>query len=81
MFYFLLFFFYFTLFYVTFFASAQIQAVFSQAAIVPKLVSLLSSPDKDITKEAAWALANATSGGTPEQNKYLNTDGCFLIFF
>jgi len=51
--------------------SAQIQAVISCSDMVPKLVNLLSNADKDIKKEAAWALANATSGGTPEQNKYL----------
>jgi fatty acid desaturase len=44
--------------------------VISQSTIIPKLIALLTNQDKDIRKESAWALANATSGGTPEQNKY-----------
>lgn len=27
-------------------------------------------------QEAAWAISNATSGGKPEQIKYLVTEGC-----
>ena len=53
----------------------------SQSLIIPKLVPLLSSADKDIKKEAAWALANATSGGTPEQNKYPTKIIIFLASF
>ena len=30
----------------------------------------------DIKKEAAWSISNATSGGSPEQIKYLVSQGC-----
>jgi hypothetical protein len=33
------------------------------------LVSLLATAEFDIKKEAAWAISNATSGGTHEQIK------------
>jgi importin subunit alpha-1 len=39
------------------------------ANIIPPLVALLASAEFDIKKEAAWAVSNATSGGTPEQIK------------
>lgn len=29
-----------------------------------------------LQQEAAWAISNATSGGKPEQIKYLVTEGC-----
>lgn len=48
----------------------QIQAVIN-ANIFPKLIELLRSSEFDIQKEAAWAVSNATSGGTPEQIRYL----------
>ena len=32
--------------------------------------------DFDVKKEAAWAISNATSGGTPEQIRYLVTQQC-----
>lgn len=51
------------------------QAVID-ANIIPPLVSLLATAEFDIKKEAAWAISNATSGGTPEQIKYLVNQGC-----
>lgn len=35
------------------------------------ILNLLQSAEFDIKKEAAWAISNATSGGTAEQLKYL----------
>ena len=37
---------------------------------------LLSQAEFDIKKESAWAISNATSGGTAEQIKYLVHAGC-----
>lgn len=54
---------------------AQIQAVID-ANIIPQLVQLLSTSEFDIKKEAAWAISNATSGGSPEQIRYLVEQGC-----
>eukprot|EP01125_Pyxidicula_operculata_P002972 TRINITY_DN129_c0_g1_i1.p1 TRINITY_DN129_c0_g1~~TRINITY_DN129_c0_g1_i1.p1 ORF type:complete len:518 (-),score=165.53 TRINITY_DN129_c0_g1_i1:226-1779(-) len=48
----------------------QIQAVID-AQIFPRLIALLKNSDFDIRKEAAWALSNASSGGDPEQIKYM----------
>ena len=45
------------------------QAVFDAGIIAP-LVQLLQNAEFDIKKEAAWAISNATSGGTHEQVKY-----------
>ena len=53
----------------------QIQAVLD-ANILPPLVHLLATAEFDIKKEAAWALSNATSGGTADQIKYLVQCGC-----
>lgn len=46
------------------------------ANIIPPLVSLLATAEFDIKKEAAWAISNATSGGTHDQIKYLVNQGC-----
>ena len=46
------------------------------ANIIPPLIQLLSTAEFDIRKEAAWAISNATSGGTPDQTKYLVSQGC-----
>jgi importin subunit alpha-6/7 len=46
------------------------------ANIIPQLVQLLSTSEFDIKKEAAWAISNATSGGSPEQIRYLVDQGC-----
>jgi len=35
-------------------------------------VHLLQTAEFDIKKEAAWAISNATSGGTHDQIKYRN---------
>jgi len=39
-------------------------------------VHLLGNAEFDIKKEAAWAVSNATSGGTPDQIKYMVQNGC-----
>jgi importin subunit alpha-6/7 len=48
----------------------QIQTVFD-ANIFPKLIEILSKGENKTKKEAAWAVVNATSSGTPEQIRYL----------
>lgn len=47
-----------------------IQAVV-EAGLVQPLVQLLQNAEFDIKKEAAWAISNATSGGAPEQIRYV----------
>ena len=47
-----------------------------EANIIPPLIHLLSHAEFDIKKEAAWTIANTTSGGTPEQIEYLVQRGC-----
>ncbi|KAE9446662.1 hypothetical protein C3L33_21429, partial [Rhododendron williamsianum] len=54
---------------------AQTQAVIEANIILP-LVHLLQHAEFDIKKEAAWAISNATSGGSPEQIRYLASQGC-----
>ena len=39
--------------------------------IIPMLVEILSKAEFKTRKEAAWAITNATSGGTAEQIKYV----------
>ena len=46
------------------------QAVL-EAGIIGPLVQLLQNAEFEIKKEAAWAISNATSGGSHEQIKYL----------
>eukprot|EP01045_Picozoa_sp_COSAG04_P021294 COSAG04_NODE_2275_length_4412_cov_1.898215_3_plen_94_part_00 len=46
------------------------------SGVIPPLVQRLSTDDFDVKKEAAWAITNATSGGTPEQIRYLVTQQC-----
>ena len=41
------------------------------ANIFPKLIEILSKGENKTRKEAAWAVVNATSSGTPEQIRYL----------
>lgn len=41
------------------------------ASLIGPLVNLLQNAEFDIKKEAAWAISNATSGGTPEQIKFV----------
>lgn len=50
------------------FVSFIMQAVI-EAGLIPPLVNLLQNAEFDIKKEAAWAISNATSGGTHEQIK------------
>ena len=40
------------------------------AGVFPKLIDLLRSSEFDIQKEAAWAVSNATSGGTLQRAYY-----------
>lgn len=54
------------------------QAVIAAGLISP-LVNLLQSAEFDIKKEAAWAISNATSGGTHEQIKYVTTSFGVII--
>lgn len=57
----------------------QIQAVID-ANIIPPLIQLLDTGDFEIKKEAAWALSNSTSGGSPEQIRYLVSKGIIKPF-
>ena len=41
------------------------------ANIFPVLIDILRSAEFKTRKEAAWAITNATSGGTPGQIRYL----------
>jgi hypothetical protein len=40
------------------------------------LINLLQNAEFDVKKEAAWAISNATSGGTPEQIRHIVDLGC-----
>ena len=44
--------------------------------IVPSIVQLLGNAEWEIKKEAAWAISNATSGGSDDQIKFLVQQGC-----
>lgn len=55
-----------------------VQAVL-EAGIIGPLVQLLQNAEFEIKKEAAWAISNATSGGSHEQIKYLFFS--FMTFF
>lgn len=56
-----------------------LQAVIG-ADIFGPLVHLLQNAEFDIKKEAAWAISNATSGGTHEQIKYdVNSSICSIF--
>lgn len=52
------------------------QAVI-EAGIIAPLVHLLQNAEFDIKKEAAWAISNATSGGSPDQIKY----ACIILLY
>ena len=41
------------------------------ANIFPKLIEILATGEKSTRNEIAWAICNSTSGGTPEQIRYL----------
>ena len=53
----------------------QIEAVI-EASIFESLINHLIYSDFDVKKEAAWAIANATSSGSFEQIRYLVSKGC-----
>ncbi|KAK1291387.1 Importin subunit alpha-1 [Acorus calamus] len=53
----------------------QTQAVMD-ANIIHPLVGLLQYAEFDLKKEAAWAISNATSGGSSGQIQFLVTEGC-----
>lgn len=55
------------------------QAVI-EAGLIEPLVNLLQNAEFDIKKEAAWAISNATSGGTHEQIKYVSSFFISLLF-
>ena len=46
------------------------------ADFIPRLIHLLGDAELDIRKESAWAISNATSGGSPDQIKFLVEQGC-----
>ncbi|CAM8911578.1 unnamed protein product [Rhodiola kirilowii] len=54
---------------------SQIQAVIDANIILP-LVNLLQNAEFDIKKEASWAVSNATSGSSPDQIRFLVSQGC-----
>ena len=56
----------------------EFQAVISGGIIAP-LLHLLQTAEFDIKKEAAWAISNATSGGSHEQIKYVHSTCCIAI--
>ena len=51
----------------------QIQEVVN-VGLIPPLVQILATAEFDIKKEAAWAISNATSGGSPQQVSQTVTD-------
>eukprot|EP00906_Rhabdomonas_costata_P015582 RCo022384 len=57
----------------------QIQAIIN-AGLIPPLITMLSSGEFEVRKEATWAISNATSGGSPEQIRYLVDQGCIPQF-
>lgn len=56
------------------------QAVIESGTIGP-LVNLLQNAEFDIKKEAAWAISNATSGGSHDQIKYDVAYGILICCF
>jgi len=53
----------------------QIQAVI-EANVIPPLTHLFDTAEFGTKKEVAWSISNATSGGSPEQIRYLVQQGC-----
>ncbi|THF95598.1 hypothetical protein TEA_016640 [Camellia sinensis var. sinensis] len=47
-----------------------------EANIILPLVHLLQHAEFDIKKEAAWAISNATCGGSHDQIRFLASQGC-----
>ncbi|KAL5996527.1 hypothetical protein ACLOJK_026607 [Asimina triloba] len=58
------------------FGSDNLTSAVIDANIILPLVQLLQHAEFDIKKEAAWAISNATSGGSNEQIHYLVSQGC-----
>ncbi|TVU20983.1 hypothetical protein EJB05_30591, partial [Eragrostis curvula] len=56
-----------------------VQAVINENIIGP-LVWLMQTAEFDVKKNAAWAISNATDGGTHDQIKYLISQGCIMAF-
>lgn len=48
--------------------------------LVGPLVHLMRTAECAVRNEAAWAISNATSGGTHDQIKYLVDQGCIKAF-
>ena len=57
----------------------QIQAVMD-AKLIPLLITLMKSPEFEIKKEAAWAIANAINGALLEQIHEIAEMGCIQPF-
>lgn len=51
------------------YANLSILQSVVEAGIIGPLVNLLQNAEFEIKKEAAWAISNATSGGSHEQIK------------
>ena len=51
------------------------------ANIFPVLIEILQKAEFRTRKEAAWAITNATSGGTPEQIRYHSPSHCLSDMF
>lgn len=49
------------------------------AGLIGPLINLLQTAEFDIKKEAAWAISNATSGGTNEQIMYVSKFQTFFV--
>lgn len=52
-----------------FFNIVSVMQAVCEAGLICPLVNLLQNAEFDIKKEAAWAISNATSGGSPDQIK------------
>ena len=52
-----------------------VQAVID-ANIIPTLIDVMGKAEFKTRKEAAWAITNAVSGGSPEQIRFLVDQGC-----
>nr|GMD07283.1 importin subunit alpha-4 [Ipomoea batatas] len=55
---------------------AKVDEAVIDANIILPLVYVLQNAEFDIKKEAAWAISNATSGGSHEQIRFLVNQGC-----
>ncbi|KAF8661681.1 hypothetical protein HU200_056628 [Digitaria exilis] len=60
--------------------AAQIQAVIDGNIIGPLVHLMQAAAYDDVKKEAAFAIANATDVGTPDQIEYLVSQGCIKAF-